>query len=99
MEIYAARLVPLAKPKPQIPNPKSQVQTTSRPLTVFGSWDLGFGIWDLLFRRLDMDDDVHDFGEAGHQPILDDVRQRMGFGEWCPPVNPHVEVDEHVIRG
>ena len=57
--------------KSQNPNPKPQIPTATSQL--FKDWDLGFGIWDLLMRRLDMDDDVDDLGKPLHQPIFDDV--------------------------
>src|SRR5882672_666450 len=50
-----------------------------------------------LMRWLDMDDYIDDVGKRCHEPILDHVRERMGFAEWCAAVNPEVQIDEHVV--
>ena len=44
-----------------------------------------------------MDDHIDDFGEAGHQPILDDMRECMGFAERGSGVDPQMQIDEHIV--
>ena len=44
-----------------------------------------------------MDDDIHDFRKPLHEPIFDDVRERMGFAERCVRVQPEMQIDEDVV--
>jgi len=46
-----------------------------------------------------MNDDVDYFRKARHQRVFDDMRQRMGFTEWRPPVDPQMQINKNVIRG
>ena len=48
-------------------------------------------------RRLDVDDGVRDLRELLHQPILDDVRQAVGFVERRVAAEPDVQIEERVI--
>jgi hypothetical protein len=60
--------------KSQIPNPNVKSQLLENCVHCFvwilglriGIWNLGFGIWDLLMRRLDVNDDVNDLRKLLH---------------------------------
>ena len=47
---------------------------------------------------LDVDDHIHEVGEPLHQQILDDVRRGVSRLEGRPPVEPYMQVHEHIIR-
>ena len=71
---------------------KSQLPNPNCLQLGFGSWSLVFRSCDLLMRRFDVNDDVNDSGELLHQPILDDVRQRMGFAERSAWIDPEMHL-------
>ena len=49
-------------------------------------------------RRLDVDDDVGQFGVALHQSILDDVGDVVRVREGRVGREPHVQIEKHVIQ-
>jgi hypothetical protein len=53
---------PVGHPAYEVPNPKAQ--TREQP-SLFGAWNLGFGLWDFKLVPVAQPDRASDFGSEG----------------------------------